>query len=150
MKEIKIKGWRLLIDPDRTRQVLQNIKSDAETCGCSYCRNFIASREQAYPGDFLNVLQRLGIDLKKDVQTSHIVRLENELHQYQVDYCFIGKILEGVDKNIPLNIESFNFTISDEILYREKEFPKPVLVLQCFPQVAWIINEKEISTEIDC
>jgi hypothetical protein len=147
MEKINIKNWKLVIDPERTRNILKNIKSDAETCGCSYCRNFIAARDYVYPKDFLNILHKLGIDIKKDVHTSHLGKLEKGNQQYEIDYCFVGEIIEGPAEQEPMDILSFdfNFTISDKILYREKEFPKSVLVLQCFPVMPWVIDGKELE-----
>ena len=39
--------------------------SDAETCGCSHCRNFIAQRKTAYPSSFLDLLENLESILRR-------------------------------------------------------------------------------------
>ena len=103
------------------------------------------ARNYAYPRDFLDILQKLGIDPKKDMHTCHVVRMDDGRHQYEVEYYFIGEIIESPAEKKSLDISSFNFTISDKVLYREKEFPKPVLVLDCYPIVPWVINEKELQ-----
>lgn len=142
MKKSVIKNWNLLIDPAKTRQILENITSDAENCGCLFCKNFVAARDEAYPIWFLSVFDELGIDYKKDIHTCHTTELKEGLHLYQIDYCFSGKIVSGPGEKKIINMDSFAFNINDKLLYRRNEFPPPALVLECFPLVPWVINEE--------
>ena len=146
MKEVNIKDWELLVDTEQTKKNLKNIKSDAETCGCSYCRNFIAGRDTAFPEEFMHILETLGIDFKKDIQTSHLCKTAEGKHQYDVNYYFVGKIVEMSKLHAPIDISSFNFIIDETINYRSKEFSIPILRLECFPIMPWIIEEKEPET----
>ena len=148
MKEVNIKDWKLLIAPEQTKKFLRNIKSDAETCGCSYCRNFIAGRNTAFSEEFIHILETLGIDFKRDVQTSHLCKTAEGRHQYDVNYYFVGKIVQMSKLQGPTDISSFNFIIDENINYRSKEFSESELILrlECFPIIPWMIEEKEPET----
>jgi hypothetical protein len=139
MKEFKFKNWHLLIDPDRTAEILKNIKSDGESCSCLYCKNFISARDKTFKEDFLSLMKELGIDLKKDIHTSHIVELEDGIHLYEIDYYFAGEIISRPSVSEP--VDTFNIS-SNYTIYRRNEFPFPVLVLECYPHVPWVLNEK--------
>lgn len=141
MKQFKFKNWHLLIDPERTAEISKNISSDGESCSCLYCKNYLAAR--TCNEDFLSVMKELGIDLKKDIHTSHIVELEGGIHLYEIDYYFAGKILACPSVNEPVDKDCFTFNISSNYtIYRRDEFPFPVLVMECYIQLPWVLEEK--------
>jgi len=67
---------------------------DAERCGCSGCRNFIAARAQAFPGTFRTFLAELGIDPNKEGEAIHYGPVEPSLHFYGGWFYFVGELLE--------------------------------------------------------
>ena len=67
-------------------------KGGPELCGCADCRNFIASRENIYPGEVRKLFDELGIDYRKETEVLWRSRLENGLHQYGGKFHFPGRV----------------------------------------------------------
>lgn len=79
----------------------------------------------------------------------HIGKIAKGKHSYETSYYFTGEIISGPAKNrgivgvISEFIPTFCFWIDNEINYRTKLFPKPVLALRCSLQAPWLIYEEE-------
>ena len=71
---------------------------DAERCGCSGCRNFIATREQAFPDMFRTFLAELGIDANKEGEAIHYGPISGGQHFYGGWFYFVGKLIEAGEK----------------------------------------------------
>jgi len=63
---------------------------DADRCGCDPCRNFAAQRTAAFPRDFLDLLDRIGIDAKKEGEAVHCGPEPSGKHLYGGWFYFIG------------------------------------------------------------
>jgi hypothetical protein len=62
-------------DRAQTEQAYSVIKrGGAEICGCSYCRNFAAQRDNAFPATFFQLLDMLGIDPTKEGKPTNMDR----------------------------------------------------------------------------
>src|SRR5713226_775559 len=67
MAELRLGDQLVRYDRDATLAAYAELQhGDAERCGCSGCRNFIAARAQAFPDTFRNFLAELGIDANKE------------------------------------------------------------------------------------
>ncbi|MDQ3635871.1 MAG: hypothetical protein ACR2MD_18285 [Aridibacter sp.] len=94
MKEIIIKDWILECDVDATKNAYQEIKiGSAEGCGCIYCNNFTALRDELFQGEILELLEKLGIDYKKDAET-YEATLDKNKHLYGLWFHSIGRIIK--------------------------------------------------------
>lgn len=143
MKKFETEKWILNIEPEKTGNILRDIKSDAESCSCSYCRNFILCRDNHLPDQFIAFLQGLGINPEKDLHTCHITEMEKGLHLYQIDYYFMGEIIkEPAEKEVIESKSSFEFNIRKDLNYRVTEFPGDGLVLECFIKIPWVADEE--------
>ena len=50
--QVQYRDWELYSDKDITEQTYKKFKhSGAESCGCDYCKNFIAQRETVFPDE---------------------------------------------------------------------------------------------------
>ena len=66
----------------------------ADICGCLHCRNFAALRGEAYPREFLQTLEQLGIDPLKEGEAYYLGSVERRLHLFSGWFYFIGRIVE--------------------------------------------------------
>ena len=142
MKEFNSKHWHLLIEPDKTAEILKNIKSDCEVCSCLYCKNYIAVRDKIFSKEIISVMKELGIDYKKDIHTSHIAEIEEGIHLYEIDYYFSGEIIPEEPTNKMVDTGSFTYSIKSNLNYRTNEFPGSALVMECYIKIPWVLEEK--------
>ncbi|MBF9254394.1 hypothetical protein I2I11_13900 [Pontibacter sp. 172403-2] len=104
MKETRVTylDWELFSDKELTEQTYLEVEqSGAESCGCAYCRNFIEQREAVFPDEIKDLLGKLGVDYKKEVDISEFAKLESGLHYYNGWFHFKGDF-KGVDCSIAL------------------------------------------------
>lgn len=90
--------WRYTVDRDATEAAYSRAtQGDAQRCGCSHCRNFVAVRDLALPRQFRDLLVTLGIDASKEGEVYHEGRLGPGKHCYGGWYHFVGKRLSAGD-----------------------------------------------------
>jgi hypothetical protein len=83
-------------------------KPSAQSCGCGNCLNYVDSREKLFLKEIIELLNQLGINELKEIEISHMAKLENGLHYYFGWFYFIGKF-NG--KDCSLKLPSGVFTI---------------------------------------
>ncbi len=111
MTKIKLtyKDWKFEVDKELTEKEYTKIdKPSAESCGCGNCLNYIEFREKIFPKEIKDLLNQLGINERKEIEISHMAKLENGLHYYSGWFHFVGKF-NGKDCSIEL--PSGGFTI---------------------------------------
>ncbi|MBW8359734.1 MAG: hypothetical protein K0M63_08055 [Weeksellaceae bacterium] len=89
--QVKYRDWELFSDRETTEQTYSEFEnSGAESCGCDYCKNYIAQRETVFPDDIKELFKKLGIDYMKEIEISEFAKLENGLHYYNGWFHFKG------------------------------------------------------------
>jgi hypothetical protein len=93
MEQMVFGRWRLCYDREATRQAYNAISiGGPERCGCCYCRNFAAARDQVYPAEVRALFENLGIDFSKEAETYPSGRLKPGLHPYGGWFHCVGRI----------------------------------------------------------
>ena len=96
MTEITFHDWILECDVEATRETYQKVsQGSAEICACVYCKNFAALRDDLFQADFLELLNNLGVDYRKDVEIYHKAKLEKGKHLYAGWFHSIGTIKQN-------------------------------------------------------
>ncbi|MEM1325659.1 MAG: hypothetical protein AAGI23_06890 [Bacteroidota bacterium] len=149
--KIRYRDWIIEADSTFNKKVYASIEiPSAEGCGCSYCLNYAASRENIFPKEIQQLFADLGIDKQKEIAVDHMTELENDLHYYWGWFQFKGKF-KGADYHAPLQggghtvylekitgtfeigfakaISSYAFDVEDDIVQVE---------FAC--QIPWIID----------
>lgn len=94
--ELQVLDWRMQVDPEATRQAHESMpQGGAESCGCLYCRNFIASRDRAYPPEALDLFHSLGVRSDRETEIGAPLRLAEGCWLYGGWFHFVGRIVEG-------------------------------------------------------
>ncbi|NEV95073.1 glutaredoxin [Psychroflexus sp. YR1-1] len=110
--QVKYRDWELYSDKETTEQTYNDFEhSGAESCGCDYCKNFIAQRETAFPDEIKKLFRELGVDYKKEIDVSEFARLENGLHYYNGWFQFKGDF-KGKDCTVPLQNGGHTFEMT--------------------------------------
>lgn len=139
---LRILNWLVEVDREATLEVYRELSSGAKMCGCQGCRNFVRSRDRVFPKEFLDILEKLGIDYKKEVEVSDV---EDPAFKDKVFfngwYHACGRILEGVPTPKPPlgQVQELKYIFVDQgcqILIREvgdlasKNFPRPIFQIE--------------------
>lgn len=88
-------------DPDATRLAYSQVKaSGPEDCGCGGCKNWLMARPTVYPREFLDMLDRLGIDSTKESEVYDVAEVPEKpkSHYYGGWFHFFGTI--SFDKDV--------------------------------------------------
>lgn len=140
---VELGGWILECDPEATRRAYAQISTgDPETCSCSYCRNFVATRSAAYPDGALQLYAQLGVSPDREAEvyelgppTSGPGRLYGGWHH------FVGHVIKDPGRLVTI-------TPSFEMWFREaRDLAAPVFGEQSLVQaefnatVPWVLDE---------
>jgi hypothetical protein len=155
---MKIGSAEFTFDRAATQQAFSAIEKGApERCGCSYCRNFVAAREQVYSPPVVALLEQLGIDRTKEAETWQYCRIRPRVQQYGGFFHFCGSLVSGGDEMIQIGASAwwhkidyaqiapgFEAGISSRPSLVEEPFKsKPILELCFTAEVPWLIAEPE-------
>ncbi|MBV9438775.1 MAG: hypothetical protein JOZ24_02160 [Candidatus Eremiobacteraeota bacterium] len=90
------------VDVDTTRRMYRAIQvGDTETCSCADCRYFAAHREDAYTREYLQLLESMGIDWRKENETTCGGGFD-EWRQYDGNFDFVGTVrVDGDSPHMP-------------------------------------------------
>lgn len=93
---ISLGPWLVNADADTTRIAYRRIEqSSAEKCVCGYCKNFVATRHGAYPGELLHFFEMVGIDWQKELEVTHHGELAPGIQVYWGWFQFAGQVESG-------------------------------------------------------
>ena len=149
MIQIKYKNWIFEADPMTTKDIYERVKcGGAEECGCSDCKNYQKQRDVAFSEEIIELLERLGIDYRKEAEVCHLCRKEDGYHQYNGWFHFIGRIKKADNKvqesKYSTITEDFNMLFTKKRDLANKEFNDyPLVQLEYATSLPWIIKEKE-------
>jgi hypothetical protein len=96
MTNFGLRDWEIEVDAEETAQVQRSrISGSPEACACLPCKNFVAVRHAAYPAEFLELLERLGVPADRESEIYHCGQVEPGLHFYGGWFHFVGRIVNG-------------------------------------------------------
>ena len=122
MTEITFHDWILECDVEATRETYQKVsQGSAEICACVYCKNFAALRDDLFQADFLELLNNLGVDYRKDVEIYHQATLEKEKHLYAGWFHSIGRVKQNGNVVILKNELKVYFMQNKDLMFNEFE-----------------------------
>jgi hypothetical protein len=156
--EFRIGSAVMEVEVAATRQAYSQIEvGGPETCGCSYCRNFVAARGDVYTAPVVALLDRLGITPGKEAEIWQYDRLPSGLHRYGGMLHFSGRNLRG-EQTIGrtafgpggLVPESYDITDRFSVSFRSRSLlieppfkDLSVLELSFIALVPWVISDPE-------
>jgi hypothetical protein len=158
---VTYKKWAFRVDREATLQAYSAVaKGGPDECGCLYCRNFVAARELVYPGEFRALLERLGIDYRKESEVWEVSPDKSRIRFYSGLFHFIGAIASGDRHEPPCRVtlrqtnttltdgsepigDSFAFVFSNRRDLVRAPFKGHNLVqMDFFVEVPWVLDEE--------
>jgi len=164
--ELHVLDWRVRADPEATRLAHESMQCGGpESCGCGYCRNFAAARQQTYPSQALDLFGRLGIRPNRESEIGTPMRMAEGRWLYTGWFHFVGEILDGprlppAVATVPAAgrvaggtlyalqykslVSGFELAFSDEAhLVPETFRGQQVVQLEFATEVPWVLSEPE-------
>ena len=142
MAELPVGDQLIRFDRDATISVYsQIVQGDANSCGCSGCRNFALLRNKAYPDAFRDFLDMLGVDPSKEIEAVYYGP-KGELHSYGVWFYFVGELLEAGERSVRIGDE-FHYWIRAAFPRRSAEFGQTVAAVECATIIPWALGEAD-------
>ena len=129
-------------DKQRTIEAYASLRMGAcEECGCTYCRNFAAQRDKAYPDDFRLILGSLGIDFTKEGEV-YECGPEDDLSLYGGWFYFAGQLIQAGERLTGAS-SGFQYYFVDA-----KRLPKPpasfganVAAIEFYTKIPWVLSD---------
>jgi hypothetical protein len=148
MELLELPGWRIQYDRAATEWAyLQAPDVGPAACQCNACQNWVASRSQILPVQFLQLLAKLGIPPNREAEVYHNGRNESGLHSYGGWYHFVGKVLFG-ERECSAHVAFGPLAIwfhSQPQLVPPAFQGKPVVQLEIWTDVPWLSNIPEMK-----
>jgi len=143
---IELLGWRLDIDPETTRQAYRHL---AVECGCAYCRNFLAALAQL-PAQVQRTLQIFGVDPAKPAEIVELTQNPDGTHFYSWWYHAVGQISAERDTADPAASAELTADVTVDISTKADlaapDFPQPILQIELFANLPWVLGEQLDTT----
>ncbi len=142
----------LSYDSEATRRAYGAVTSGApEECGCTDCRNFAAARGSIYTAEVLDILDRLGVDHRKEAEIYYGGPIGGGRHVYGGWFHFVGSVESGEDAWAPggmLRVEhcddSFEIGFSRSLALVPDAFRGgPLVQLEFQAKVPWVLDLPE-------
>ena len=156
--KFKYRDWEIEVDKKATQYLYSNFKhSSSESCGCAHCINYIKNIAIVFPVEIQNLFDNLGIDKKKELEVSHMARLNNDLHYYCGWFHFKGNF-KGKDYSIPLQngngrtlelepiTNEFGIGFTKKICNPAFEDKTELVQVEFECKIPWVID-KELETD---
>jgi hypothetical protein len=150
MERIIFCRWCVCCDQAATRRAYEAVRTGSpEECGCRDCRNFAAARGAVYTPEPLGLLDRLGIDSRKEAEIYQCSRLDSGLYLYGGFFHFVGSVEGGDDALRPDGrmdleplTEHFGVGFTRRVALVRAPFAGLSLVqLEFLAQVPWVLEE---------
>jgi hypothetical protein len=144
MERVRFRGWEVSADIVATRRsYLQIEQGVADTCRCAACRNFVLVREQFYPPEVRGLLERLGIDYRREIGLLYWQPDADEVVHYQGKHHFVGEI-EVQTLTYRRVIEPFSVGFDNDYIedtIQEAFGSQPVVQLEWYGPSPWVLSE---------
>ena len=101
-QEFQVSGQKIRFDREATVALYRETVTvaGANECTCTYCRNFAAHRDKAYPEEFLHLLERLGVNPLRELEAFELGSASDDPQSslYGGWFVFCGELIEGVEQ----------------------------------------------------
>ena len=114
----------------------------ADRCTCTYCRNFAAQRNKAYPEEFLHLLNQLGANSLKEWEAfEYGIADENpKTWLYGGWFLFCGKLIEGTDHR-PKQPKPFAFWFTSSFPNATLPKNQEICAVEFLAEIPWVLAE---------
>ena len=155
METMQIGPWNVEYDREKTRALHNAVESPkSEKCKCAHCRNFVVARDTIYPEQVRTVLEKLGVDYRKEQEVYQIHEIDPGWHLYNGWFRFVGAISDSDGKlgisdrtgfstdDVPVN-ETFSWSLSQRASV--VSWGLPVVEIHFEAKVPWMLKAEKTA-----
>lgn len=145
LTKLQLGGYELEFDRDATAVCYARVQVPGpEECGCAYCRNWVAAREQVLPTEFRNMLMQFGIPHNGEIEVWEATG-KTQPHFYGGWYFVVGRILGGEPRHT-FDLGAFQVYFAEKQSYAVAEFAgHPICELHFMTEIAEYLPESEYA-----
>jgi hypothetical protein len=153
---MNIKHWIVKYDKIATRLAYSQIDVGIpESCPCEYCPNFVAVRDEVHPIEVLKMLEKIGIDYRKESEVFFCNKEDDGKLCYAGELCFVGSVENTNEAYEPFEGKANVLTFEDKAQiyiwnFSNVAFPrlsvfknKQVASFYFSVRVPWVLQTKE-------
>ncbi len=139
---IELGDYILEVDSERTKRTyLEIVTGGAESCGCSYCRNYLATLPQALPDEVIEFFSIAGIDPKKDAEVYEQGEVSPGVRSYGGEYYLWAAIVSEPKKKQVLS-KGFEFAFMQPSPLAQEQFRSEGSLCFFFnAELPWVIGK---------
>jgi len=143
MTELRIGDQVIRYDREATAAIYGGRSNGwAERCGCLFCKNFAAQREQVYPASFRALLDQLGIDAFKEDDNTEYGPMKDGCHFWGGWFYFVGEMVEWGEQNAEApDAPEFQFFFTKSGPGANRFPGRPLLGIEFTTHVKWILPD---------
>jgi hypothetical protein len=141
---VSLSDYVLDVDVEKTRSTYCMInKGGAESCGCSYCRNYLSALPNALPKEILQFFAETGIDPRKDAEVYEHGEISPGVRSYGGEYCFWGSIVSEPKTERVLE-QDFRLAFTAPSPLAQDEFRSEGALCLCLTgNIPWVLTDEE-------
>ena len=145
--------WQLEVDASATRDVYERTsRGSPADCDCTICRNFSALGDTAFPSDFREAAERLGVDYHKAAEIHEWFGFRDNHLDYGGWFHCIGRVTSGPaesDRDTSPGewpwydlTDSFKIVVDNRRDLAFEEFgDQPLVRVEFYAREAWVLSE---------
>ena len=147
---LQIGGYEIEFDRDATAACYSRFRVPGpESCGCAYCRNWIAARKDVLPAEFHELLSQFGIPANGEIEVWETPG-QTQPHFYCGWYYIVGHILCG-ELARTFNIGSLHLSFAPKAVYLVPQFEgQPVCELDFHTEISEYLPAAEYDSPPYC
>lgn len=145
-QELCLGRQKILFDREATvdlyRQTITVAGADA--CGCIYCKNFAAQRQNVFPAEFRRLLEGLGIDPTREWEAFEYNFDPKDTHKlvlYGGWFLFVGKLVEGAERRPDPRTEGFKYWFTSSFPTGTLPTDVKLCAVEFLVQIPWSLPE---------
>lgn len=147
MDRVDLAEWTVFYDRKATRAFYKEHQLITDDCDCAYCRNYSEALGEL-PKKLLDLLDRLGIDPRKEAEVYECMKHDDGRHLYGTSYHFVGTLIldeayqDSLDDGYRRDgqyilFEDYSIRFNDDVVLVPDGFPSPVLQLEFQVTIPW-------------
>lgn len=142
MTSLELAGRTLEVDVETTRAFYANRPLWSQTCGCSYCRNFVSACSIGrLPEQLRSTLESFGIEPSRDEgEIWQYNDNEDGTHLYGGFYHVVGTIVSE-NLNRENSQDEIHFSFSAKLDLLSADFPQPAIQVEFAANIPWVLPE---------
>jgi hypothetical protein len=144
-RELQVGRQKIRFDREATVALYRDkiIMPDADRCSCASCNNFAAHRNNAYPEEFLHLLETLGINPLREWEAFDydFEQGSRQNHLYGGWFLFSGELIEGVEERPGPEQPAFAHWITTSFPNGTLSKDAKLCAVEFVTQIPWVVPD---------